>query len=207
MIINLRGTSGAGKSTLVRKVMDCYAVRTPLTVAGRKRPLGYMCERPDGPSLYVVGHYEQPCGGCDTIVNVANFDGGMLDFIYSNVRSASAQGHDVIYEGLIVQSDIRRCVELNATTPVLVIILDVPLEVCLAGIQSRRDARGDVRQLNPKNTIAKMKTVPLQERRLKAGGVDVRRLGRDDAERVCLDTLRLGSSSVPPAAAQEVRLF
>lgn len=183
MIINLRGTSGSGKSYLAKKLMACYQQREPVFVPNRKRPWGYCCHRNDGAGLYVVGHYDMPCGGGDTIQG--------LDRIYESVTAAADTGQDVLYEGLIIQSDIRRAVELSKRHPLLVVIIDEPLEVCLAAIEGRRRARGDARPLNPRNTISKMETIPRQAERLKEGGVDVRRLNRADALAACLEALKL----------------
>lgn len=183
--INIRGTSGSGKSTLVRLVMACYQTVTPVFVTGRKRPSGYVCTRADGRSLSVVGHYETPCGGGDTVPS--------LDAVYCQVHEAVSRDQDVIYEGLIIQSDTRRCIELALAgrTEVLAIIMDVPLDVCLASIAERRAARGDVRALNPRNTISKMKSLDSQERKLRAGGVEVLRCGREAAFEACVARLGL----------------
>jgi predicted kinase len=183
MIINIRGTSGAGKSTLVRELMSRYAIVVPEYVLNRKRPIGYRCDRPGGRSLWVLGHYETACGGGDTVPG--------LDENYRLVRQAGDAGCDVVYEGLIIQSDTRRCIELSKEHETLVVIIDVPLELCLASIQARRDARGDQRPLNPANTLSKQKTIPSQERKLKEGGVDVRRLNREAGLKACLEALKL----------------
>ena len=183
MVINLRGTSGSGKSTLARNLMSRYNEREAAFQAGRKRPIGYECRRADGAPLWVVGHYETACGGGDTITS--------LDEVYRLVRTAADAGKDVLYEGLIIQSDIARCVDLHHHYPVLVLILDVPLETCLASVQARRDARGDARPLNPANTLSKAKSIPGQLRRLREGGVDVRLVGREEAEQICVEELRL----------------
>lgn len=187
MIINLRGTSGSGKSTVVRRLFDLYNPRQPYFIDGRKRPLGYVCTRKDsdGPSLVALGHYETPCGGCDTIPTI--------DMVYEQIRAQVALGHDVIYEGLLIQSDVKRCAQLHKDgLPLLVIGLDTPLADCLAGVQARRDARGDVRPLNPANTISKLNSLPGQMRRLKAEGVDFRLLNREAAFAACCGALNLG---------------
>lgn len=65
VIIQVRGTSGSGKTTAVRKVMAELGEWEPGFVEGRKRPLFYKRER-----VAVLGHYEVPCGGGDTIGSV-----------------------------------------------------------------------------------------------------------------------------------------
>jgi hypothetical protein len=184
VIVNLRGTSGSGKSTLVRDVMAQYQQRNPIYQHGRKQPIGYCCDRDGGRSLFVVGHYETACGGCDTIS-----DG--MERIYYLINEDAALGRDVIYEGLIVQSDVRRCAELSRKYPLLVVAIEEPLEVCLAGIQARRAARGDERPLNPKNTIGKMNQMPRDMKRLETMGVDARRLNRAEARIAVFGALKL----------------
>lgn len=192
MVINIRGTSGSGKSTLVRDVMSRYATLEPVYLPARKRPFGYWCHRPDGPQLYVVGHYEMPTGGGDTISG--------LDLIYESVRAAAVEG-DVIYEGLIIQSDNRRCIEIAKSHRTLVLLLNTPLELCLAGVMARRVARGDTRPLDPTNTAAKAKSLPAQYRKLTEAGVDARLVSRDEAKAACIEALRLGE----PVEQQERR--
>lgn len=178
MIINLRGTSGAGKSTVVRRVMGLYD-RHPYYIDGRRQPLGYACHpkegaSPDVRSLWVPGHYETPCGGCDTIKTV--------DQVYEIVRGAAERGYDVLYEGIMVQDDVKRCVALNRERAVIVVRLTTPMSDCLAAIQARRDERGDDRELNPTNTISRdhrLRTSMLP--RLREGGVNVVELDREGA--------------------------
>jgi len=178
MIIMIRGTSGSGKSTIVRKLMDLYPTWLPEQREGRKRPIGYKCEADGHRPLWVAGHYETPCGGCDTLPTIDN--------VYYLVNKAAEAEYDVVYEGLLIQSDIVRCVELGKRFPLIVIGLNTPLNECLAAIQSRRDARGDTRPLNPANTAGKLNSLPGQQRRLTEGNVDFRLLNRDEAYELCL---------------------
>lgn len=197
MVINLRGTSGAGKSTIVRSVMERYPSKTPQYLDGRRQPINYLLSRtppfpgnpvlwnPESRQLFIPGHYETPCGGCDTIERV--------DDVYSLVTNAALQGFDVLFEGIMVQDDVKRAVNFdNRIGKLLVICLTaVPLETCLAGIQARRDERGDVRPLDPRNTIARAKRVVMNARRLRAGGVEVIETDRDGALNEVLKRLGL----------------
>lgn len=168
-VVNIRGTSGTGKSHLVKKIMDLYPKHIAQYTKGRKRPIGYICERPDGPPLYVVGHYEQPCGGCDTIIG--------LEAIYEEVFFAVKDLEmDTIFEGLIVCSDVVRCISLKEHSRLLVIELDTPLDECIQNLQDRRYIRGDNRPVNPRHTIAKMDQLVPQRKKFEAAGVDFRLL-------------------------------
>lgn len=197
MIVNVRGTSGSGKSTLVRNIMALYPVRSPYNTQGRKRPLGYSLGLDSDPplTLFVPGHYETACGGCDTIKTV--------DEVYRMVRVAAlgAPVLDVIYEGIMVQDDVRRAVEmdleLRATgqPPLVVIGLTTPVEECLAAVRGRREARGDARELNPKNTVDRARRQLGVWKRLRAAGVAVEEHDRAAAfARVCA-LLRLPSGA------------
>ena len=130
MIINVRGTSGSGKTTLVRKVMDLYPQRLRVYTKDRKRPVGYLLTRPEGASLFLVGHYETDCGGCDTIPSI--------DRVYEIVEEADAAGHDVLYEGLLISAEFNRTAKLDQESHQLVIALDTTLEESLASVNGRR---------------------------------------------------------------------
>lgn len=184
MIVNVRGTSGSGKSTLTRAVMERYPVRTRVKVAGRKQPIGYIMSgaKEAGtdkalPPLYVVGHYETPCGGCDTIPS--------LDTIRDHVRQAAEQGMDVFFEGLLISSEFNRTLALAQEygQDMLVVELDLPLQECLDSVNGRRRAKrgADAPGVNPKNTESKWKGTRSTVNKLEAAGVKVRRGGREAA--------------------------
>lgn len=153
--------------------MDLYATRVENFAAGRKQPEGYVLTAPGLRPLYVPGHYNTACGGCDTIKTPEQ--------AYVLVREAVAKGCDVLFEGIMVQDDVRRCVELHGSQPpVHVVGLTTDINVCLASIADRRKARGDERPLDPKNTVNRARSCEKGLVRLEAG-VPVHRLGREDA--------------------------
>lgn len=190
MIINLRGTSGAGKSHIVREVMSHFAVKMPEYIDGRKRPLLYRLYPGESvevetPRAVVLGHYETPCGGCDTISVPKS-----LDFIYDLVRREDSAGFHVLYEGLIVESDVRRLAECHHEgRKVLVLALNTPVEVCLESVKQRRGERGDARELDPTNTVNRMPQIQKRMRRLREQGVDARWVSREEGLRLTLEAL------------------
>src|SRR5678815_803 len=101
MIVNIRGTSGSGKSHIVHGILK-QGHPIPQFKDGRKRPMGYVLE-PE--RLFVVGSYETPCGGCDTIMS--------QDEIYDLIRDWARQGYNVLYEGLFASVEVRRTILLN----------------------------------------------------------------------------------------------
>lgn len=180
MIVNIRGTSGSGKSTLVRRVFDLYEKRISLWEEGRKQPIGYTLHRHVGRPLFVPGHYEGDCGGCDTISG--------QDKIIALVRKWHEDGYDVLFEGLLMSGEVRRNVELHqAGLPYTCIAIDLPLDQCLAAVVGRREAKASrlgkppPEPLNPKATVEKWKGTKQAAARLQAGGCLVHTLTRDDA--------------------------
>ena len=82
MIVNVGGTSGSGKTHIARHIIELYDQRTPIMKENRKKPLAYLFHRNDGPSLYVIGHYEGRGGGCDTWSRYDKF----MDMVFAHVR-------------------------------------------------------------------------------------------------------------------------
>jgi hypothetical protein len=170
-IINIRGTSGSGKSTLARMVMALYESRVRVRAPDRRQPIGYVYIRPEGarPSLAVVGHYETPCGGADTVPS--------LDKVFSLVRESAALGYDVLFEGLLVSAEFNRTAALLDLAPLHqlhVVHLDLPLQMCLDSVNARRQAKSPGKGgVNPKNTMSKHQGARSSSRRLAAAGVPV----------------------------------
>jgi hypothetical protein len=187
--INIRGTGGSGKSTLVRKLIDLYPNHANILEEKRKRAMA-TCHwfgdklkdspavRP--PGLFVPGHYETDCGGCDTVKTV--------DKVYDLVRaSALWDGNNVLYEGIMVMDDVTRAVAFDqdlkkAGGRLVVVSLTTTIDECLAGIRQRRGAEKEAaKPLNEKNTRDRMKRQENSLHRLKQAGVELRKLSREDA--------------------------
>lgn len=179
MIYNIRGTSGSGKTFLVRRVMDLYDSRVAYRQAGRKQPIGYVFHRESGAPLGIVGHYETTCGGCDTIAK--------MEFIFELVRQSAEQGHDVIFEGLLISADVNRTGELAQWAQergigMEVIALSTPLQECIDSVNARRRARNpDLPPVKEKNTTSKFNGVKKSLERLHQAGVTAHELDRDGA--------------------------
>ena len=181
MIIQLRGTSGSGKSTIVRKVMGHYPT-TPYYKQDRKQPIGYLGVREDGRSLWVVGHYETACGGCDTIAS--------LDEVYDEIRKADTKGYNVLYEGIMASGEYRRCADLyKEKRDIRVIALDVPIALCLDGVQERRRARKNDKPLDPSRTVRRAREVRSMMEHLKVCRVPSQWASRETALALCIELL------------------
>lgn len=156
-ILNIRGPMGSGKTTLVKRVMEHYSKKTPQFVEGRKRPLFYILEHEGRTPLRVIGNYEIACGGCDSIPEGPNR-------VYEIVEDGITAGQDILYEGIFVQNDVRRAMEMCARFPdtMRVIAIAIDDKDTIAGVQARRDARGTSKPLNPKNVIDSCNVVKRQ---------------------------------------------
>lgn len=165
-IINVRGTSGSGKSTLVTKIMEEYDTKLSITATSfkRKQPIGYRLSHPGRTALYVIGHYETPCGGCDTING--------MDIIYELVQEAADAGAHVLFEGLLISAEVNRTLNLENYGELHVIGLDLPLQECLDSVNERRRRKDPNKgPVNPKNTESKWKGTKQSIKRLEDSGV------------------------------------
>lgn len=180
-IISIRGTSGSGKSTLARRVMECYdgervTYRGPMVGKPRKQPHGYLLQTtPPGRPLFVPGHYETACGGCDTLPS--------YDVAVEMINNHAARGHDVMFEGLLWAPEVTRTVELHKRWGNLHIIgLCLPLDVCLASVNARRHEKNpDKPDVNPKNTESKWRATTSVLNKLEVAGLPVHRFEHREA--------------------------
>ena len=178
-IVIIRGTSGAGKSTLVRSIMSHYENKVAQFVGGRKQPMSYTLTLPGKKPLHICGHYETPCGGCDTLPT--------LDIIFDMARTAHAEGKHVVMEGMLLASDVKRAIALaEETKDVVIISLTTPIDQCCDNIRKRRAARGNDKPLNETNTRSRYAYEHKQIEKLIKANVDIRTLVYEDA----LDTIK-----------------
>lgn len=175
MIINIRGTSGSGKSTIIRHLLDEGTDMARFKMPFRKQPYGYSFTHPHlNGRIAVPGHYESACGGCDTLPS--------YDSIFDRVREGQANCDHVIFEGLLVSEEVKRTQQLHDDGfDLRVILLETPVEVCLASIRARREARGDTRPLKEDNTRNRVATIERSCKKLEDAGVKVFRTDRDGA--------------------------
>lgn len=175
-IVNIRGCNGSGKTTIVRRFLE----RLPKTPLGGKpgRPAGYQVDAADWgiqTPIYVVGSYENTCGGTDGIKT--------QEEIVERVQKAYAHGH-VFVEGLLMSKSSDGGVTAPALRDMGAIFafLDTPWDVCLERVLGRRAAAGNEKEFDPNKT---MRTAYEQCHRSHelltlAGGYDVRWLNWQD---------------------------
>jgi hypothetical protein len=148
MLINLRGTSGAGKTTVVRALMARCGCKAIYGALGLRLPEAYVLsgERP----AFVIGPYLTPCGGCDRIQPFA--------LVPELIARYAEHGH-VIFEGLLMSTTYGAVGQLTERWESRVLFLDTPLDVCIARVEARRAAAGNLRPFNPKLLTQKHFTI------------------------------------------------
>lgn len=168
MIIQLRGTSGSGKSTAMRKLISLirpFEQWKSERIDGRKNPLYYWTTY-GSRIVNVLGHYESPCGGVDTIQG--------YDSLMSLVRDLTAkESSHVLMEGLLLSEDAKNTLAL-LPRDVRCIFLSTPLGICLERIRGRRAEKGNEKPLNVENTSRRVAVIERARVRLEAAGVRCR---------------------------------
>ena len=154
IILSLRGTSGSGKTTVARTFLTDYPCK-PLLVQGMKKHWGYeidlSAESISAP-LFVIGSYENTCGGTDGI--------NTQEEIAERALAAFTRGH-VLLEGLLLSKVGPKAITTEMLKPTNAYVagyIDTPLEECLRRVEKRRADRGDERPFNPANTISAFKS-------------------------------------------------
>lgn len=169
MIIQIRGTSGSGKSTVVRRILNYFGSWSFQYIKGRKKPLFYTHSN----GLVILGHYESPCGGCDTI--------GSARAIYDLIQRLQAPR--VLCEGLLLSEDVKWSSQLDNLRA---LFLTTPVEVCLARIRVRRLAAGNNKPLSEKNTRNRVAIIERARVKLLAAGILCQRCSQRQAAKIIL---------------------
>ena len=164
-VINIRGTNGSGKSTIVMKLLKKFGAE-PIVKDGKVRAYKINKKTP----IYVLGRYETPTGGCDTIRTQDEVSNGVRELM-------DKMDGDVIFEGLLISGMHSRWVELAHSRPnshFIFAVLDTPLKKCIKRVLKRRKEKGNKKPFNPKTLIAKHKAVQSSAIALKKAKLDVR---------------------------------
>jgi GTPase SAR1 family protein len=188
VILSLRGTSGSGKTTVARKFLTDYPTKTLPDPNKPKKHWGYQVDlSTEGITqpLYVIGSYQNTCGGTDGI--------STQEEIAERALVAHPRGH-VLLEGLLLSKVGPGAITtqmLKPTGSYVAAILDTPLATCLQRVQDRRNARGEDKPFNPKNTISAHKsTYDACVNLHNAGGVKIITIDHTDAFNETLEVIR-----------------
>jgi adenylate kinase family enzyme len=150
-VIKIHGCSGAGKTTLVRAIMSKYgAVPCYPEDSKATKPEAYETAAKIG--AYILGSYENVCGGMDTISDVRD----ALKLIDKYYR----RGH-VIHEGLLQSTYYGVMGEHSKPfgQNYIYAFLNTPVEVCITRIMQRRADAGNTRPWDPNKTREKHKVI------------------------------------------------
>jgi hypothetical protein len=160
-IIKIHGCSGAGKTTAVREYMRLGEATATTTYNGK--PEAYQVRFPDMyHHTYVLGSYENTCGGMDTVGSAAE--------VMALVDRYAPQGN-VIFEGLL-QSTYYGAMGTHSRKygdRYIYAFLDTPIELCLERVVARRAASGRNNKFNPQLTMDKHKTIDILRMKLQNG--------------------------------------
>jgi len=161
-IVKLHGCSGAGKTTAVRQLMDyCSGITSLRNTAGKIE--AYCLEGLTEKPIYVLGSYENNCGGVDTVSSAEQVM-RLVDF-YAKL------GH-VVFEGLL-QSTYYGAMgthSLQYGQDYVYAFLDTPIETCLERVEARRAAQGSTNKFNPQLTRDKHQTIVRLQKRVTGMG-------------------------------------
>lgn len=119
----------------------------PVLVEERDKLLGYLYHNAGqlDKDVFVVGRYDSPTGGCDTIKEISQ--------VYELLQQQYEARRHVLYEGLFVMN-MTRGPQLAAKVGkgLNILQLTTPLSVCIKSIDLRRAERGSPALENLKNT-------------------------------------------------------
>lgn len=168
IILRIAGTFGSGKTTAMRDFLNGYPGET-LTSGGKIA--GYRLDLSQAgisAPVFVVGKYDNTCGGTDAIKTQAE--------IAEKILKAHPLGH-VLYEGALVSASglagqVTQAV--HATGCDVYTFLDTPLKTCIERVKQRRLSAGNEKEFDPKNLEDKFKSVVNCYHNLRAEGYDVR---------------------------------
>lgn len=146
VILNIKGTSGSGKTTLARKILS-YPHEE---IKGYKKLRNSVKEVADAYKVdmsqegielpvYVIGSYNNTCGGCDTI--------NTQEEIVERVKKYYPSGH-ILIEGLLLSGTGKNGYvprELSKTGALVIGWLNTPLDVCIERVKARRLAAGNTK--------------------------------------------------------------
>lgn len=148
-LINIRGTSGSGKSYIIHNILKHGTWKKWVF---ENKVLGYYNE---DIRWFVVGSYENTCGGCDGIKT--------QDEVQEHIKQWVDAGYNVIFEGLLISTLSSRWInlaqELSNRVNTLFYYLSTPLEECISRVVKRRQLKGNFREFNAENTSKRVQAI------------------------------------------------
>jgi hypothetical protein len=174
IILRIAGTFGSGKTTAMR---GFFNYPHSVLMSGKKIA-GYQVDASSAgimQPIFVVGKYDNTCGGTDAIKTQAE--------IAEKILKAHPHGH-VLYEGALVSASGLAGQVTQAIHPTgcdVYAFLDTPQDLCVERVKGRRLAAGNDKEFDPKNLIDKFESVVNCYKNLrKEGTYDVRLIDHTD---------------------------
>lgn len=184
VILRIAGTFGSGKTTAVRSFLNSYPVETLMS---ENRIVGYRLDLNEAgikTPVFVVGKYDNVCGGTDAIKTQQE--------IADKILKAHQLGH-VLYEGALVSASGLGGAVTQAVHPTgcdVYAFLNTPQDLCIERVIGRRNAAGNEKEFDPKNLINKFESVVACYKNLRAaGGYDVRLIDHNNTHPAILDII------------------
>jgi hypothetical protein len=183
-IMRVCGTFGSGKTTAIRTFLNDYPSKE-LRSGGKI--MGYEVDaRAAGLTLpvFVVGKYDNVCGGCDAINTQAE--------AARRIIRAHEYGH-VLYEGALVSASGVNGAVTQAVHPTgcdVYAFLDTPEDVCIERVKGRRATAGNEKEFNPKNLVLKFKSVVSTYKAFRREGYDARLIDHTNIHPQLLEILQ-----------------
>ena len=179
-LVYIHGTNGSGKSTLARALLAAAA--HPAGIEHLPGNPKASWTRTNGGPVF-IGKYGNACGGVDGLSPYAA--------IKDIVGMHADEGAIMLAEGLVTPG-LATCQELaGMVRDHLFIHLNVPLEVCVANVLSRRARKGTDKPYDTSNLIKKRASADSWARRLKESGLQTEVCSWNEAYLRCLEFLEL----------------
>ena len=184
IILRIAGTFGSGKTTAMRGFFNY-----PHTVLmSGKKIAGYQVDASSAgitQPIFVVGKYDNTCGGTDAIKTQAE--------IAEKILKAHPHGH-VLYEGALVSASGLAGQVTQAIHPTgcdVYAFLDTPQDLCVERVKGRRLAAGNDKEFDPKNLIDKFESVVNCYKNLrKEGTFDTRLIDHTDPHPALVEIIK-----------------
>lgn len=181
--VYVHGTNGSGKSTLARGVLAAaggLSVYTP-THVGKLGKAGFS-ETPRGVAL--LGAYVRACGGVDGFSPYAH--------IHEVLDAVIGKGYDNVFAEGLITPGVETCQKLaERFHQAIFIVLNTPVEDCIAHVMSRRKRKANDKTYDPANLYKKHASAMNWGDRLERNGLTVHRLEYREAYRLSLRHLGL----------------
>lgn len=147
VLINIRGTNGSGKTYTARRIADQFPLVEQFSMGQIKIY--------DHGDFYLVGSYENECGGLDTVRDFYTVAPTVLELLKKK---------SVLMEGLLWSSVYSSMHKLEAQCrleghSVVWCGFDYPVSLMIERVLSRRVGKGNIQPLKVSNLIAKVKPV------------------------------------------------